>query len=122
MTTNDHILKLTGKVSLLEPIELGHNYSIKIGGSITSITDSDNNDGTINRYYRFEPINVELLDPLGKRIKATDPRSQSKKLRSAIWREWSHGEFTLNDEQLYEKVMDWAISHADMLVSAALEK
>src|SRR3990170_3118777 len=81
---NEYVLRLGGKVTLLEPVDLGHNYSIKVGGSITEKTDKDNEDGTINRYFKFEPVQVEIISPLGKTIKSKDPRSKSNFLGLAF--------------------------------------
>ena len=116
---NDYVLKLGGKVSLLEPIDLGHNYKITISGSITEKTDKDNEDGTLSRYYKFEPITVEVLNELGKRIKSKDSRSKSKQLRACIYALWKNSSNSLGDEEFYDRVMDYIIYNSDSLAEKA---
>mgnify|MGYP001572096064 FL=1 len=116
---NDFILKLSGKVSLLEPIEVSHNYSLKIEGSVTEETLKDNQDGKFDKIYKFEPVRVELLSPLGKTIKARDPRSKSKLLRAGTWRIWKESNSDLNDEDFYEKLLNYIIVNLDTLAQKA---
>ena len=119
---NDYVLKLRGKVSLLEPIELGHNYRITMGGSITEVTDKDNEDGTLNRYYSFEPIQVEVLNALGKSIGSKDPRSKSKLLRACFYKDWKEFPNDFGDEDFYDLVMDYIIRNHDKFVEGALKE
>src|SRR3990167_10026565 len=118
---NEFVLRLGGKVTLLEPVDLGHNYSIRVGGSITEKTDKDNEDGTINRYFRFEPVQVEVTSPLGKTIKSKDPRSKSKLLRACLYRAWKESNSDLGDEEFYEKVMNHIIAYSDYLVGEVMK-
>ena len=66
---NEHILKLTGKCSLEAPLKLRTNYQIDISGTVTSITQSDNEDGTENLTYRFEPVLALIKNEFGKSTK-----------------------------------------------------
>ena len=119
---NDHVLRLTGKVSLLEPAHMGHNYKIVIGGSITTVTDKDNNDGTINREYKFEPVQVEAISPLGQTIQSKDPRSKSKLFRACLYRNWKEMPNDLGDEEFYDLVMDYCIRNHTTLAEGALKE
>lgn len=80
-TTNENILKLSGKVNLLEPLEMGKNYSVLISGDITTITDTDRMDGTLDRTYKFEPLTAELKSDNGQVIGTKDLKKISQKLR-----------------------------------------
>lgn len=96
---------MSGKAELPSELSLGKNYKITIGGSITSQTDSDNQDGTLTRYYKFEPILVELIDEKGERIHARDVRSRSQQLRSLIWKNWRDNGENIEFDKYYDEVM-----------------
>ena len=117
---NDYVLRLRGKVSLLEPLLRSHNYKVSVEGSITEITDKDNDDGTYNRFYLLEPVRVEVVSPLGETIRAKDPRSKSKLLRAALYREWKDSNSELNDEDFYNLIMDFILRHSSEIVEKAL--
>ena len=119
---NDYVLRLTGKVSLLQPINLGENYKFTISGSITSQTDKDNHDGTINREYRIEPIVVELINELGQAIKSKDSRSKSKLLRACFYKDWKEIPNDLGDEDFYDAVMEYVIRNHDKFAERAIQK
>lgn len=119
---NEYVLRLGGKVTLLEPVDLGHNYSIKVGGSITEKTDKDNEDGTINRYFKFEPVQVEIISPLGKTIKSKDPRSKSKLLRACIYKHWKEFPNDMSDEDFYDTVLNYIISNSEKIAEKALKE
>lgn len=116
---NDYILKISGKVSILEAIEMGHNYKTVIEGSVTTVSDSDNEDGTINRSYTFKPIKVELINDKGESIKAKDPRSNSKKIRSLAYAIWKDRNLALNEEEFYNRFTRQIILNADYLADLA---
>lgn len=88
MQINEHILKLTGKVSLPKELLNGNNYTLSVTGSVTSRTEEDNQDGTVNWVYKFEPVLVEILTEKGETIKAKDRRKLSQKLRGRLFLEW----------------------------------
>ena len=52
---DSYVLKLGGKAELPNPLTIGHNYKITIDGSITAITESDNDDGSHTFYHKFQP-------------------------------------------------------------------
>lgn len=109
MPDNNHVLKLTGKVELLQPLKLCHNFHVTIDGSITSITEADNQDGTSTYYYKFEPVLVEAIDEKGERIKAKDARRKGQLLRGVLWKFWKDSNENCDPEVYYEKKMDTLI-------------
>ncbi len=88
-TQGEHIIKFTGKASIPEPLKIGHGYEVLSKGEVTTITESDNNNGTHNLYYKFVPITSEIREELGElHIKAKDSRSNSKlifDLHNKLW-------------------------------------
>ena len=105
MTPSEYVLKLTGKVSLPEPLEVSCNWHIAIDGSITAETRADNHDGTFTVYYKYEPVKVDVLNPLGKTIKSKDSRSMSKKLRAKLHFVWQSKNDPKEFEEWYEEQM-----------------
>ena len=102
---NEYILKLTGKATLPEALELGNSYKITIDGEITTATDSNNQDGTLNRIYRFEPILCEVLKDNGSTIKAKDIRKRSQQLRNGLWKKWKNENVEIDFETYYDRKM-----------------
>ena len=110
---NDYILKLTGKVSILESLELGHNYQIKIDSTVTQVTDVDNNDGTLNRVYKIEPIIGEITKDNGETLKIKDARKNSEKIRNRSFAVWSSKSTKIDSDEMYNKVTNWILSNMD---------
>jgi len=102
---NSHILKLTGKAEIPEPLKIGFNYKTEIQGTCEGINEEDNHDGTHNYYYKFEPVLVELIKETGERIKAKDTRRKSQMLRSCIWKEWQETQVNQEFEDYYDNRM-----------------
>lgn len=102
MEINEHYIKLIGKACIPEPLELGNNYKVEIDGDVTGITDTDNNNGTKDRYYKFAPILVNILKDNGEVIKAKDNRSASKKVRNMCYRIWESNDDPRDYEQAYQ--------------------
>lgn len=82
---NEHILKITGKASLEAPIEMGKSYDLMLTGDITSVTDSDNHDGTLDRMYKFEPKTCDVVKDNGDVIGTKDKGKLSQKLRARAY-------------------------------------
>lgn len=101
---NSHILRISGKSELPEPIELGHNYHISLEGSITSFAVHDNEDGTANKIYTFKPIKIDLLDPLGKTLKLKDTRRKSQLMRSLMMKKWRENNETIDFDEWHDKL------------------
>lgn len=118
---NDYVLKLTGKVSILEPIEQSHNYKVEIDGTIDAVTDTDNHDGTYNRYYKFLPILCKIKKDNGEVIRAKDPRKNSQKLRRIVYAIWMNDASSLPEEEAYDRFMNHVMVHADVLYQQAMK-
>lgn len=115
----DYVLKLSGKVSLLEAIEIGHNYTVGIEGSITRDELKDNQDGSFDRIYRFEPVIVKIINPKGETIKSKDVRSSSRLLRNLLWVKWKEDNRDLSDEDYYQKVNNYVRANIDRIIERA---
>ena len=107
----DYVVKLSGKVSILEPLIMGNNYKLLMSGAVTSETRIDNNDESENIIYKFEPILVELQDDLGKRLALADTRSKSAILRGCFWKDWQKSGSNLPFEDWRDNLMNQIILH-----------
>ena len=116
MEISAHILKLTGKAELPREIEAGHNYHVSLSGSIPSVTESDNEDGTFTRTYTFRPVKIELLDAQGKTLKLKDARSKSQLFRARTWSQWKDRPENQTFEQFYDALMDNLINFAPEVI------
>ena len=113
---NEHVIKLTGKASLPEALIIGENYRMTMNGTVTAKTESDNHDGTSILYYKFEPINVELVNDLGESIRSRDTRSNSVLLRSLLWKRWKDSGSGIEFEDFYDGVMNQVMyEHAQII-------
>ena len=102
---NEHIIKISGKASIPEELVIGNNYKIECDGSVTERKENDKFDGDSIITWKFEPINVEIVDDKGKRIKAKDPRSDSKKRRACLYRAWEETNQEIDSERFYHQKM-----------------
>ena len=119
---NEYVLKLTGKCSVPQSLEIGHNYKITIDGSITAETRSDNENGTFNVYYKFVPIVAEIQKDNGPVIKTKDTRSMSTKLRKVIYWLWQNNEKEIRDPEIaYQETMNAILGDVEFLYRKALE-
>jgi hypothetical protein len=112
-TENDYYIRLTGKGYIPEALDIGHNYEIRARGTITSYTESDNNDGSHAIYYKFMPIVLEVTNEMGESIKAKDPRSLSQIFRARLWKCWNREPSGLTFDQYYEGLMSRLIQNVD---------
>lgn len=101
----EHVLKLTGKASIPEALELGHNYMINVAGSITSENKTDSQGEAWVIYYKFEPVTVEVITPKGKSIRAKDTRRLSQQMRSLLFLRWRESNDPEEFESWYAKRM-----------------
>jgi hypothetical protein len=113
--TNDYFVKLTGKGNIESPLEIGHNYELRAKGTITSFTESDKNDGSHTIFYKYEPVNIELVDDLGEAIRAKDTRSYSQLFRARMWKQWQNAQSDLSFEDWYGRLMQRLIQDADTI-------
>lgn len=104
-TINSYYLKLSGKAELPKELEIGNNYSLALHGTITSTTDHDNHDGTIDRSFKFEPVKCEVLNELGEVIKAKDTRGEGQKTRAWMYKHWQEGDYgDMDFDTFYHKM------------------
>lgn len=103
-TRDDLVLKLSGKVEIPSELEIGHNYALNIKCSVTAITEADRFDGGRIKYYKIEPVFIDLITEIGKTITAKDPRKNSAKIRNLLWKE----HFTEGGIEDFNKVYDEA--------------
>lgn len=102
---SEYVLKLQGKATLLNELNLGHSFKLEIDGAVDQKTDEDNEDGTYTRYYRFKPILVKVLYDNGEVTKTKDVRKRSQQMRAAIRREWEMKNEAITEEDYYDQRM-----------------
>ena len=81
----EYYIKISGKANIPERLNLSENYEILAKGTITKEESEDANNGTKLITARFEPITIDIISSLGKKIKAKDTRKESQKLRSKLF-------------------------------------
>lgn len=115
-TVNEHILKLSGKASIPTGLTLSRTYQLQLTGDVTSVSESDNQDGTVNKSYRFEPLVVEVINDKGNRIVSKDRTKTSSKNRSRhhIWQAE-----TLSDIG-YDKAYEFIRRHFDAVMELVI--
>lgn len=106
MEINEHILKIAGKANLNEPLDLSHSFKLEIDGAVTDTTDTDNQDGSFSRTYKFKPAIIKIIKDNGEVTKTKDARQLSVQMRAVITREWREdGATALTAEEYYTKRM-----------------
>lgn len=106
MEINEHIIKINGKATLTEPLDLSHNFKLEVDGAVFETADSDNQDGSFSRTYKFKPTVIAILKDNGEVTKTKDTRSRSVQLRAVITREWREDSSTmLTAEEYYDQRM-----------------
>lgn len=113
---DSHYLKISGKAELPHEIDIGFNFHVSLEGSVTSVTKSDNDDGSYTHAYKFVPIKVELLTPKGKTLKLKDTRGHSAIFRAKVWKEWSKGGYPEDFDVFYENLMNRLIHFTPEIV------
>lgn len=62
MNINEHLVTISkGFISVDTELDLGSDVILKVNGTVTQITDKDNQDGTINRVYTVKGIISEVM-------------------------------------------------------------
>lgn len=98
MKINENVLKINGrrKIYLEKGLEMDKNYKFEVSGSLNTISQVSNEDGTVDIIHNFDPMIVEPKGELGESMKAQDIRQQSQKFRAVL-------------KQVYEtRVVDYA--------------
>ena len=114
---NDYFIKLTGKANIPCTMEIGRNYKVQLQGTVTSLTESDKDDGSHSIFYRFEPVIVEIVDDRGVAIRAKDTRRMSALLRAKLWKEWGKAQTNLDFGDWYEVAMQRMIQSSEDVAS-----
>lgn len=84
---NEHIISIGGRGNIASPLQFGQDYAVTLEGSITSITDINNEDGTINRLFKLKTAIIKEIEGKEGKIAIRDKSSLSKRIRSRqfIW-------------------------------------
>jgi|SRR3569623_908897 len=116
MEISNHVIKLTGKAELPQAVDIGNNYHVALEGSVTAVTNSDNENGTVTAIYTFKPIKVDVLTPRGEAIKAKDTRSNSQLLRSLLYKKWVNLASSEDFDTWYTKIIYGVMRDLDELI------
>lgn len=83
--TSKHI-KIQGafELPLETELELGTDYLVALEGSITTRSESPNEDGTMSQMWRYKPAKGKLGAITGKSVTLKDVTRKSVRLRSMI--------------------------------------
>lgn len=81
---NEQSIKLSGKFSIPEPLEIDKSYEITLTGGVTSIAKQSNEDGTFEYTHTVKPEFGEVLKDNGKVLKLKKKGSLSQVLRFKI--------------------------------------
>mgnify|MGYP001562233911 CR=1 FL=1 len=106
MEINEHIIRIFGKATLTQPLDLSQSFKLEVDGAVTETSDTDNQDGTVDRTYKFKPTIISVLKSNGEVTRTKDTRSRSVQMRAVITREWREdvaGELTA--EEYYDRRM-----------------
>lgn len=107
---NEHILQVSGKVSLMKPLEMGRAFSVSVDGSVYEVSERDNHDGTYDRVYKFRPTIAQVVYDNGEITQTKDMRSRSQQLRAVLRKEWQDCGEAVTQEDYYDREMKKIIS------------
>jgi len=121
---NEHIIQLSGRASLLSPLNEAESYKIETEIDIVDINHKNRQDGTKDIIYKGKTTGVvEITDKLGKKVRAKDARTPSQKLRFAIeiYHQDHNGEpyyeFVQHDsEEFYRQTMGKIMAGMDNII------
>lgn len=116
MQVNEHILKLSGEVSLEAPLENDTDYLLALEGGIISKTEKPTGDGGIDIIYKFKPSRVITTNQKGSSVKSIDKKRNSQKFRNMInfFRKEKYPE--IDEEEFYNRFMGKAMSYFEDIV------
>lgn len=116
-TVNEHILSLSGKASLQEPLNMAQDYQITVEGEIRNITDTTRDDGTVDRLYRLKIATVHSLESKGHKVQVKDKSPLHAKIRARQWI-WQNDN---NSDIDYQKFGQLLINHFDEIMNYLIE-
>lgn len=119
---DEFYIKLTGKANIPERLNLGENYEIHAKGSITKEDKEDGFNGTRLITAKFEPVVIEIKDNLGKSIKAKDPRRNSQKIRSFLFKLYADEGYVEDFDSVYDAATLEIMSYMPQILRAAIKR
>ena len=81
---NEHCIKLTGKFSIPQALDIDKSYDIRLKGGIVSISKQSQENGEFEFTYKLVPEFGEVEKDNGEIVKIQDTKKQSVKLRIRI--------------------------------------
>ena len=81
---NDYTIKLTGKFSIPEPLEIDKSYEFTMSGAVVQMTKSSLENGGFEFSHTIKPEYGEVTKETGEVLKVKKRGSQSQKLRADI--------------------------------------
>ena len=105
MEINEHIISLKGKANIPKELEMGRSLTITMEGSVDNISESDNQDGTVDKIYRFRPLTAEIVSDNGEIMKSKPMTKWNQKLAQVIWHEWKELNESITERDYYDKRM-----------------
>lgn len=121
-TINSFILKLQGKAELPKEIETGHNYEVKLQGSVNKVELHDNEDGTWDKVFTFKPVIVELVNGKGESLKLKDSRKNSQKMRNYLFKLYHEEGYIEDFDRVYDMFTYEVMGMTPSLLRSAIKR
>lgn len=106
--SDTHFVKFQGKVNIPQPLEIDKVYKVEAQVGITDVRKSSNENGEYDVTYVAKPFQVEILKETGERVKASDPRHNSQKIRNMLWKHYFEEGYTEDFQAVYDQAT-WVI-------------
>lgn len=111
---NSHALKIVKTAELPEPLEMGFDYAVAGRMAVVDINKHDEQDGTFTFTYKGQLTHIQVVNKIGKTVKAVAKGSKSQVLRYKIM---EHG-----DNDFYEATMSKLIDNLDEVLELLNKK
>lgn len=127
MEINNRILKINGrrKIHIEKDLQMDKNYKFELSGSLTTISEISNEDGTIDKLFTFDPMIANPKGELGDSMKAQDMRGQSQKFRSILRSMYEHevaDTVSMEFDEFYSKVYQGMYQYLSEIVADIVSK
>jgi len=118
---NIHKLKIIGVSEIDQPLDIKQDYSVILKRcAVRSIIKKETHEDDDFVYtYVLENLDITTILSEGGTIKGT-PKSASKRLRSRVY--YAAEEREVDDEKLYQDLINYVIANIDDLVDKVLDK
>jgi len=118
---NIHKIKISGVSEINQPLDIKQDYSVVLKRcAVRSIIKKETHEDDDFVYtYNLENLDITTILSEGGTIKGT-PKSASKRLRSRLY--YVAEERGLDDEKLYQDLVNYVIVNIDDLVDKMLDK